>query len=127
VTHCSNNPLIQDFPISNSVYACSVSNPTISGANSWAICRTSATDRVARGLGITTIRAPGIPSVEVRAWAARVKELVMTLREGTPFVSVITVSWRPHVVQDPQSATPWITTSHSWDSVSSVSVAQGAL
>jgi hypothetical protein len=62
-----------------------------------------------------------------RAWAARVKALVMTLTDGTPLDSVATVSWRPHVVQDPQSATPWITTSHSWDSVSSVSVAQGAL
>ena len=76
---------------------------------------------------MTTIRAPGIPSAEVRALAARVKELVITLNEGVPLDSVVTVSWRPHVVQDPQSATPWITTSHSSARDSRVSWAQGAL
>ena len=96
----------RDSPVADKRYGWPVRRETISGAKSWAICWTSSTERVARGLGITTIRAPGIPRVVTLALAARVKALVITLREGTPFVSVITVSWRPHVVQDPQSATP---------------------
>ena len=47
-------------------YFLSVSSPTISGANSWAICCTSAGERLARGLGRTTMRAPGIPSEAAR-------------------------------------------------------------
>ena len=62
--------------------------------------------RVARGLGSMTILAPGMPRVVARIRAARLKALVMTLTDGTPLDSVITVSWRPHVVQEPQSATP---------------------
>ncbi len=62
--------------------------------------------RVASGLGSMTILVPGMPRVVARFRAARVKELVMTLTDGTPLDSVITVSWRPHVVQEPQSATP---------------------
>jgi hypothetical protein len=42
-----------------------------------------------------------------------VKVLVITLTDGTPLDSVITVSWRPHDVQEPQSAMAWITTSQS--------------
>jgi len=83
--------------------------------------------RGARGLGSTTMRTPGIPRAVARAWAALVKVLVITLTDGTPLDSVITVSWRPHAVQDPQSAMAWITTSHSSDSDSMVSSAQGAL
>ena len=116
-----------NLPIPGEAVYWLVSRETISGAKSWAICWTSAAERVARGLGITTMRAPGIPRVVTLALAARVKALVITLRDGTPLVSVITVSWRPHVVQDPQSATPWITTSHSWARDSRVSAAQGAL
>jgi len=73
------------------------------------------------------MRTPGMPNDVARAWAARVKELVMTLTDGIPLDSVITVSWRPHAVQDPQSAIPWIITSHSRIRASSVSSAQGAL
>ena len=80
-----------------------------------------------KGLGKTTMRTPGIPSEVALAWAARVKELVITLTDGTPLVSVITVSWRPHAVQEPQSAIPWMITSHSCASMSSVSSEQGAL
>ena len=76
---------------------------------------------------MTTMRAPGMPSEVTLALAARVKELVMTLTEGKPLDSVITVSWRPHAVQEPQSAMPWITASHSWVSESRVSWAQAAL
>ena len=83
-----------------------VSRPTISSAYSWAICCTSGTLREASGLGKTTMRTPGIPREAARAWAARVKALVITLTDGTPRDSVTTVSWRPHAVQDPQSAIP---------------------
>ncbi len=60
--------------------------------------------RGASGLGSTTMRAPGIPKAVALAWAALVKVLVMTLTDGTPLDSVNTVSWRPHAVQEPQSA-----------------------
>ena len=73
------------------------------------------------------MRAPGIPRAVARACAALVKVLVMTLTEGTPLDSVITVSWRPHAVQDPQSAMACIITSHSLARLSSVSSAHGAL
>ena len=105
----------------------SVSNPTISGAKSWAIRCTSATGRDARGLGSTTMRAPGIPREAARRLAARVKLLVMTLTEGVPWDSVITVSWRPHAVQEPQSAMAWMMASHSDSSASSLSPGWGAL
>jgi len=104
-----------------------VSRPTISGAKSWAICWTSGMVRGASGLGSTTMRTPGIPKAVARAWAALVKVLVMTLTDGTPLDSVITVSWRPHAVQDPQSAMAWITTSHSSERDWMVLSAQGAL
>ena len=84
----------------------SVRRPTISAANPWAICCTSLTLRVARGLGMITMRTPGMPSEAARAWAARVNALVITLTDGTPLDSVAIVSWRPHAVQDPQSTTP---------------------
>ena len=90
-----------------------VSNPTISGAKSWAICLTSGMVRGAKGLGNSTMRTPGIPRAVARALAALVKVLVMTLTDGTPLDSVIIVSWRPHAVQEPQSAMACITTSHS--------------
>ena len=90
-----------------------VSNPTISGAKSCAICWTSGIVRGANGLGNTTMRVAGMPRAEALACAALVKVLVMTLTEGTPLDSVITVSWRPHAVQDPQSAMACITTSQS--------------
>ena len=60
--------------------------------------------RGASGLGSTTMRVPGIPKAVALAWAALVKVLVMTLTDGTPLDSVNTVSWRPHAVQEPQSA-----------------------
>ena len=87
----------------------------------WAICFTSSTGRLARGLGSTTIRAPGIPSEAARRLAARVKLLVMTLTEGIPADSVTIVSWRPHAVQLPQSAMAWMMASHSRSNDSSFS------
>ena len=104
-----------------------VSNLAISGAKSRAICCTSGMVRGARGLGSTTMRTPGIPRAVARAWAALVKVLVITLTDGTPLDSVITVSWRPHAVQDPQSAMACITTSHSSERDGIVSSAQAAL
>ena len=73
------------------------------------------------------MRTPGIPREAARAWAARVKALVMTLTDGTPRDSVTTVSWRPHAVQEPQSAMPCTTASHSSTRPSMVSSAQGIL
>ena len=73
------------------------------------------------------MRTPGIPRAAARAWAARVNALVMTLTDGIPRDSVTTVSWRPHAVQEPQSAMPWTTTSHSSTRLSRVSSAQGML
>ena len=104
-----------------------VSNPTISSAYSWASWYTPATVRDASGLGRMTIRASGIPREAALVWAARVKELVMTLTEGSPRDSVMTVSWRPHAVQEPQSAMPWTMASHSSMRELIVSSEQGAL
>ncbi len=73
------------------------------------------------------MRASGIPREVTLVCAARVNELVITLTEGIPRDSVTTVSWRPHAVQDPQSAMPWTTASHSSIRESMVSSAQGAL
>jgi len=55
---------------------------------------------------MTTIRVPGIPNEVTLAVAALLKALVITLTEGVPVDSVTTVSWRPHAVQEPQSAMP---------------------
>ena len=73
------------------------------------------------------MRAPGIPREAARRLAARVKLLVMTLTEGFPLDSVYTVSWRPHAVQEPQSAMAWIMASHSCSSDSSLSSGCAAL
>ena len=73
------------------------------------------------------MRAPGMPSEAARRLAARVKLLVMTLTEGTPADSVITVSWRPHAVQLPQSAMAWMMASHSRSRASSLSFGWAAL
>ncbi|MQG81464.1 MAG: hypothetical protein FI692_06745 [SAR202 cluster bacterium] len=51
----------------------------------------------------------------------------MTLTDGIPWDSVKTVSWRPHAVQDPQSATPCTMASQSSIKESMVSSAQGRL
>ncbi len=73
------------------------------------------------------MRVPGIPNDLARACAARVNALVITLTDGTPLDSVITVSWRPHAVQEPQSAMACITASQSSVRDWSVSSAQAAL
>ncbi len=73
------------------------------------------------------MRASGIPREVTLVLAARVKELVITLTDGTPRDSVTTESWRPHAVQDPQSAMPWTTASHSSIRESMVSSEHGAL
>ena len=84
-------------------------------------------ERGASGLGNARIWTVGIPRDVARAWAALVKLSVMTLTEGTPRLSVTTVSWRPHAVQLPQSAIPCTTASHCSISSSMVSSEQGAL
>lgn len=104
-----------------------LSNATIAGAYACANRCTSATLRDTSGLGKITMRVSGMPRALARACAAVVKALVMTLTEGMPRVSVTTVSWRPHAVQEPQSAMPWMMASHSSARVLMVSSAQGAL
>ena len=79
------------------------------------------------GLGNTTIRTPCIPSEVALAYAALVKLLVITLTDGIPFDSVTTVSWRPHAVQEPQSAIAWIIASHCSVNSFIVSSEQAAL
>ena len=73
------------------------------------------------------MRAAGIPRAAARARAARPKLLVMTLTDGTPPASVTTVSWRPHAVQEPQSAMAWMMASHSARSAVSLASGCGAL
>ena len=73
------------------------------------------------------MRAPGIPREAARRLAARVKLLVITLTEGLPLDSVNTVSWRPHAVQEPQSAIAWMMASHSWSRASSLPSGWAAL
>ncbi len=73
------------------------------------------------------MRTPGIPSEAARRLAARVKLLVMTLTEGFPLDSVNTVSWRPHAVQEPQSAMAWMMASHSCSRASSLPSGWAAL
>ena len=58
-----------------------------------------------------TVGCPGMPRWLRRMSASRVKADVTTVTDGTPLFSVSIPSWRPHAVQDPQSATAWTTAS----------------
>jgi hypothetical protein len=52
-----------------------------------------------------------MPSIFARITAAVVNASVSSVTAGVPRFSNSIVSWRPHDMQDPQSATPWITAS----------------
>ena len=54
-----------------------------------------------------------MPSIFERALADVMKARVKTVAAGAPLFSASVPSWRPHVVQEPQSAIAWITASHS--------------
>ncbi len=52
-----------------------------------------------------------MPRIFERISADFMKARVKTVAAGLPFFSDSVPSWRPHVVQEPQSATAWITAS----------------
>ena len=60
---------------------------------------------LAIGCPMTTTGWPVIPSTRARISAALVKASVITVTAGLPRFSASIPSWRPHAVQDPQSAT----------------------
>ena len=60
-----------------------------------------------------------MPSIFDRALADVMKARVKTVAAGAPLFSASVPSWRPHVVQDPQSATACINASHL-DTMSSI-------
>lgn len=63
---------------------------------------------------MTTVGWAGMPSILALIVAAVRKASVNTVAAGRPLFSNSTVSWRPHDMQDPQSATPWMTASHEF-------------
>ena len=63
-----------------------------------------------------------MPSIFERALADVMKARVKTVAAGAPLFSASVPSWRPHVVQEPQSATACITASH-FDTMSSITSA----
>lgn len=79
------------------------------------------------GLGSTTILISGMPNAAARACAAVVKVLLTTETDGMPASSVTTVSWRPHAVQDPQSAMACTITSQRSINSSRVAASQASL
>ena len=62
---------------------------------------------------MTTTGCSGNPKASARMRAAWVKACVMTVTAARPRFSASIPSWRPHAVQDPQSATAWMIASHS--------------
>jgi hypothetical protein len=62
---------------------------------------------------MTATGCSGIPRASARVRAARVKACVITVTAARPRFSASIPSWRPHAVQDPQSATAWMMASHS--------------
>lgn len=57
---------------------------------------------------MTTTGCSGNPKASARMRAARVNACVMTVTAARPRFSDSIPSWRPHAVQDPQSATAWM-------------------
>jgi hypothetical protein len=71
---------------------------------------------------MTTTGCSGIPKASALRRAARVKASVMTVTAARPRFSASMPSWRPHAVQDPQSATAWMIASQvraSWSKTTS--------
>ena len=71
--------------------------------------------------------ARAIPRASARMRAAWVKASVMMVTAARPRFSASIPSWRPHAVQDPQSATAWMMASHSRASWSKTSSGVGIL
>ena len=85
---------------------------TISSTASSAMIFTSASDLLAKGWSTNICGCDGMPSIFERISADFIKARVRTVAAGLPCFSASVPSWRPHVVQEPQSATAWITASH---------------
>ena len=90
-------------------------------------CCACAVVLLARGCSITTTGCSGNPRAAARMRAAWVKASVMTVTAARPRFSASIPSWRPHAVQDPQSATAWMIASHSLASWSKTSSGVGIL
>ena len=68
---------------------------------------------------------PVMPSDVISPTARRWKTVVPTSPAGVPAFAISMASWRLHDVQDPQSAEPAKTTSHSFASATMISGAAG--
>ena len=78
----------------------------IASAKRTAISSTSDCVLLAIGCSRTTVGWSGMPSILALITAAVVKASVSSVTAGVPRFSNSIVSWRPHDMQDPQSATP---------------------
>ena len=67
---------------------------------------TSGLVRLAKGCAATTMGWSGKPKMLALTSAAAVNTSVITVTLGRPCFSISILSWRPHEMQDPQSATP---------------------
>ncbi len=76
---------------------------------------------------MTTTGWSVIPNALALSSAAFVNARVITVTAGRPRFSDSIPSWRPHAVQDPQSATAWTMASHSAARLSSTSPGVGIL
>jgi hypothetical protein len=77
---------------------------------------------LASGWSTITTGWSGNPKAWARIRAAWVKACVMTVTAAQPRFSASIPSWRPHAVQDPQSATAGMIASQelaSWSNISS--------
>ena len=71
---------------------------------------------------MTTTGCSGNPKASARMRAAWVNAWVITVTAARPRFSASMPSWRPHAVQDPQSATAWMTASQvlaRWSKIAS--------
>ena len=76
---------------------------------------------------MTTTGCSGNPKASARRRAAWVNAWVMTVTAARPRCSAPMPSWRPHAVQDPQSATAWMIASQVLASWSKTSLGVGIL
>ena len=64
---------------------------------------------LANGCCIATIGSASMPRMPARNRPAVSNAVVITVTVGRPSFSISVVSWRPHAMHDPQSATPCTT------------------
>ena len=82
------------------------SAPTMASRWRCAMLDTSASVLLAIGCSTTTVGCCGMPRTLALIVAAVLNASVMTVTAGHPLFSISIVSWRPHDMQDPQTATP---------------------